>query len=134
MPNLSGLEVPAAQNALISQGLVLGTQTTQTSDTIPAGRVISQTPPAGDSAAKGSKVDVTVSTGKNQTSVPNLVGLTSQDQARAALVDANLVLGKVTQVDSDQPAGAVVAQSVPAATLVDAGTAIDISGSNGQVK
>lgn len=66
--------------------------------------------------------------------MPNLVGLTSQDQARAALVDASLVLGKVTQVDSDQPAGAVIAQSVPAATLVDAGTAIDISVSNGQVK
>ena len=134
VPNLAGLEVPSAQNALIAQGLVLGQQTAQASDTVPSGRVISQTPPAGDTAAKGSKVDITVSSGKDQTSVPNLVGLTSQDQARAALVDASLVLGKVTQVDSDQPAGAVIAQSIPAATLVDAGSAVDISVSNGQVK
>jgi serine/threonine-protein kinase len=134
VPNLSGLELPAAQNALIAQGLVLGQQTPQASDTIPSGRIISQTPPPGDQAAKASKVDVTVSTGKDKTSVPSLVGLTSQDQARAALVDANLVLGKVTPVDSDQPAGAVVAQGTPAATLVDAGTAVTISISNGQVK
>ena len=133
VPNLAGLTVPAAQNALIAQGLVLGNQTPQSSVTVPQDAVIAQTPPAGESIAKGSRVDITVSTGKDQATVPQLVGLTSPDAARAALVDANLTLGKVTQIDSDQPAGVVVAQGKPAQTQVDAGTPVDISVSSGKV-
>jgi serine/threonine-protein kinase len=133
VPNLAGLTVPQAQNALIAQGLVLGNQTPQSSVTVPKDAVISQTPPAGDQAAKGSRVDLTVSTGKDQATVPQLVGLTSPDAARAALVDANLTLGKVAQVDSDQPAGVVIAQGTPPQTQVDSGTPVDISVSSGKV-
>ena len=132
VPNLSGLTVPQATALLSQQGLVLGTQTPQTSPDRPKDTIIGQTPPSGEQIEKGQKVDVTVSTGKAQSTVPQLVGLTSSDAARAALVDANLTLGKVTQVKSDQPAGVVVAQSVPFQTTVDAGTPVDISVSDGK--
>jgi serine/threonine-protein kinase len=132
VPNLSGLTVPQATALLSQQGLVLGTQTPQTSPDRPKDTIIAQTPASGEQIEKGQKVDVTVSTGKEQATVPQLVGLTSSDAARAALVDANLTLGKVTQVKSDQPAGVVVAQSLPFQSTVDAGTPVDISVSDGK--
>ena len=132
VPNLSGLTVPQATTLLSQQGLVLGTQTPQTSPDRPKDTIIGQTPASGEQIEKGQKVDVTVSTGKDQATVPQLVGLTSSDAARAALVDANLTLGKVTQVKSDQPAGVVVAQSLPFQSTVDAGTPVDISVSDGK--
>ena len=132
VPNLSGLTVPQATAILSQQGLVLGTQTPQTSPDRPKDTIIAQTPPSGDQIDKGTRVDVTVSTGKDQSTVPNLVGLTTTDAAQSALTTAGLTLGKVTPVQSDQPAGVVVAQSKPAQTQVDAGTPIDISVSDGK--
>jgi eukaryotic-like serine/threonine-protein kinase len=133
VPNLSGLTVTQATVLLSQNGLVLGSQTPQASDR-PKDTVIAQTPPAGDQIEKGTKVDVTTSAGKEQATVPQLVGLTSADNAQAALINAGLTLGKVTQVASDQPAGAVVAQGTPAQTQVDAGTPVDISVSDGKTK
>jgi eukaryotic-like serine/threonine-protein kinase len=134
VPTLTGLTVTKAQTALQQAGLVLGQQTPQASDTVPKDGIIAQNPTPGAQAPKGSSVDVTVSTGKDQTPVPQLVGLTSTDAARAALVANNLVLGTVAQVDSDQPVGAVVAQGTPSGTMVPVGTAVNISVSNGKVK
>jgi eukaryotic-like serine/threonine-protein kinase len=134
VPNVSGLSITSAQAALQQAGLVLGQQTPQPSSDKPKDSVIAQNPPAGTMLAKGQPVDVTVSTGKTQVSVPNLVGLTSADAARAALVDAGLTLGRVTPVDSDQPAGAVVAQGTPSGSTVDGGSPVDISTSNGKAK
>jgi len=132
-PNLSGLTVAQATALLSQQGLVLGTQTPQASDK-PKDTIVAQTPPVGDQVEKGSKIDVTISAGKQQATVPQLVGLTTSDAAQSALIDAGLTLGKVTQVSSDQPAGVVVAQGTPAQTQVDAGTPVDISVSDGKTK
>ncbi len=134
VPNLAGLTVPQATAALAAQGLVLGTQTQQASPDRPKDTIISQLPVSGDTAEKGRTVDVVVSTGKGQATVPQLVGLTSSDAARAALVDAGLTLGTVTQVDSDQPAGYVVSQDPLPSISVDAGSPVAISVSNGKAK
>jgi eukaryotic-like serine/threonine-protein kinase len=134
VPTITKMSITDAQAALQKAGLVLGQQTPQASTTIPKDQVINQNPQPGAQAPKGSSVDVTVSTGVDQAQVPQLVGLTSTDAARASLVAAKLTLGRVTQVDSDQPVGAVVAQGTPNGTMVAAGTPIDISVSNGKVK
>jgi serine/threonine-protein kinase len=134
VPTLTGQTITDATTALQKAGLVLGQQTPQASDTVPKDHIINQNPQPSAQAPKGSSVDVTVSTGKDQASVPTLVGLTSTDAARASLVSNNLVLGTVAQVDSDQPVGAVVAQATPAGTMVPVGTAVNISVSNGKVK
>jgi len=134
VPTITKMNITDAQAALQKAGLVLGQQTPQASTTIPKDQVINQNPQPGAQAPKGSSVDVTVSTGVDQAQVPQLVGLTSTDAARASLLAAKLTLGRVTQVDSDQPVGAVVAQGTPNGTMVAAGTPIDISVSNGKVK
>ena len=133
VPDLRGLTIAQATTSLSAQGLLLGNQTPQPSTERPKDTIISQTPPNGEQADKGTRVDIVISTGKGQATVPQLVGLTSQDDARTALQTAALLLGKVTPVASDQPAGAVVAQSQPQGTSVDVSTAIDISISDGKV-
>ena len=65
--------------------------------------------------------------------VPNLVDLARVDDARLALTDARLILGKQTSVDSDKAAGTIVSQSVPANSTVDVGTRVDVTVSSGKV-
>ena len=62
-PNVVNYTVAAAIAKLKLSGLVLGTQTTASSATVPAGEIISQSPLAGYSIAHGSAINVVVSTG-----------------------------------------------------------------------
>lgn len=63
VPNLVGQTQAAATAAISAAQLTLGTVTPAASDTVPAGQVISQNPLAGASVAKGSAVNLVVSTG-----------------------------------------------------------------------
>ena len=81
------------QSTLQQYELRLGAQTPATSDR-PEGTVIAQQPAAGESIEQGQSVNVTVSSGLEQATVPQLVALTSVEDARIALQDANLALGR----------------------------------------
>ncbi len=63
VPNVYNQTQSAAQSTLTSAGLVVGTISQAYSDTIAAGRVISQDPPAGETAVVGSAVNLTISEG-----------------------------------------------------------------------
>jgi serine/threonine-protein kinase len=78
-------------------------------------------------------VNITVSNGKEQVAIPELVDLESTDAATTALETARLVLGRVTPRDSDKPEGTVIAQSPKAGETVDVGTKINIVVSSGNV-
>jgi len=62
-PNVTGFDEAAARAALLADNLTIGTVGTASSDAIPAGQVISQNPAAGVKLAKGSAVDLVVSSG-----------------------------------------------------------------------
>ena len=124
VPNLVGLTETAATAALASTQLIKGTVSQSNSDTVPAGQIISQTPAAGVSIAKGSAVSLVVSSGLIGISVPNVVGMT-EAAALAALQSANLKLGNKTQSYSDTvAAGQVISQDPPAAASVAKGSAV----------
>ncbi|GJL78480.1 MAG: hypothetical protein NPINA01_14690 [Nitrospinaceae bacterium] len=63
VPDVVGLAQAAAESAIVNAGLVVGTVTQQSSDTVPAGDVISQNPIGGTSVPSGSAVDLVVSSG-----------------------------------------------------------------------
>ena len=109
VPNLDGLTLEEATESLAEFELRLGAQTPEISDREP-GTVIAQQPASGESIEQGQAVNVTISTGREQATVPQLIGLTSLDAVRTALGDANLQLGDITEEDSNQPAGYVLAQ------------------------
>jgi serine/threonine-protein kinase len=133
VPNLDGLSIEQAASTLAEANLQLGAQTPELSDR-PDGTVIAQQPAAGEQLEQNQSVNVTVSSGKEQATVPQLIALTSPESARIALTDAGLKLGIVSQKASDQPSGYVLEQSPPEGTQVDAGTMINITVSSGLVK
>ena len=121
VPNVVGLTQSAAQSAITTAGLTVGTVTTATSATVPIGRVISQTPASGTSVTAGSKVNIVVSLGA---AVPNVVGLT-QAAAQAAITAAGLTVGTVTTATSPTVAiGAVISQNPTAGNNVAPGSAV----------
>jgi serine/threonine-protein kinase len=100
---------------------------------VPKGIVITQLPAAGESLQQGQPVNITISNGKEQTTVPELIDLKTKADADLALRNSRLLLGKVTVQDSEKAEGTVLEQSVPANTSVDIGTRIDIVISSGKI-
>ena len=133
VPNLDGLTVEQATTTLEQYQLRLGAQTPETSDR-PIGTVIAQQPAAGELLEENQSVNVTVSTGLEQITVPQLIALTSVEAARIALEDAGLVLGSVRERNSQQPPGYVLNQNPEEGTQVDAGSAVNITVSSGLVR
>ncbi|MDQ1308411.1 MAG: eukaryotic-like serine/threonine-protein kinase [Actinomycetota bacterium] len=133
VPSIVGMTTDEASLTLSKSGLKLGKESTQVSDKAP-NTIISQDPLAGVQLEQGQGVAVVISAGKQKVAVPNLIGVTSVEDARSSLADAKLNLGSVSEVDSDQPNGSVLKQSPSAGTNVDAGSRVDITVSNGKVK
>jgi beta-lactam-binding protein with PASTA domain len=120
----------AAEAAIVTDGLSVGIVTTASSDTVPAGDVISQNPTSCAScAAPGDSVDLVVSSGLILVliDVPDVVGM-SQADAEANIVVANLTVGSVTTATNDSvPAGTVLSQSpVVCAACVTSGSAVNL--------
>jgi beta-lactam-binding protein with PASTA domain len=133
VPNVVGLTQAAATTALTSAGLTLGSVTMQSSTTVAAGVVISESPGAGTSVAAKSAVSLVVSTGPAPVSVPNVVGST-QGAATTAITNAGLVLGTVTsQSSSTIAAGIVISESPAAGTSVAAKSAVSLVVSTGSL-
>ena len=131
VPNLVGIQITAVDTTLKNNNLTVGLATNANSDK-PKGEVIDQDPRAGQPVQPGSLVNVTVSAGKEQVSVPILVGL-SKDAAIAALQRASLNPGKITEKDSDRPAGQVLSVNPAEGQNVDSGSSVTLVVSTGKV-
>ena len=135
VPSVVDLTFDEANTQLVSKGFLVN-KTENYSDTVEAGRVISQTPSEGNKAPKGSVITVNVSLGKEDTKirVPNLIGLSEQDGTVEA-IEAGLTVGSVTYIYSDEVGeGLICYQSYSHGSYVDQGTAIDIKVSQGAQK
>ncbi len=126
IPDVSGQDAVTAANTLGAKGFSTETEY-QSSDTVEKDKVIGTDPPAGTGAAKGSKVKLIISTGKEQVRVPNVVGLSKSD-ATAELQNAGFQVS-VREVSSLDPAnaGRVIAQSPSADSKADKGSVVVIS-------
>jgi eukaryotic-like serine/threonine-protein kinase len=125
VPELTGQTSAAAAAAVTAAGqnasLVPGT-----SSTVGAGLVYQQVPAAGTLVPRGSVITVYFNSTGPTVDVPPLVGLTAV-QAATNLQQAGLTLGAVvTTAGQTSAAGTVIAQSIPAATVVQRGSAVDL--------
>jgi serine/threonine protein kinase len=107
VPNLVGMSLADARNALTTARLKLGTQTPQNS-ALPAGSVISQSPTSGQAAKQGSAVNLVVASGTG--TVPDVRNL-PLDQAESALTAAGFIFTPVNQPSSTLAPGIVINQS-----------------------
>ena len=96
------------------------------------GHVIDTSPAAGSQVPKGTQVTLTISTGKEQTDVPNLTGKDTQEASRL-LQEAGLVLDQtVKEAPSDSvPSGRIIEQTPASGSHVAKGSSVTITVSTG---
>ena len=133
MPDVSGYTTEDATDALVGAGFTESNITPKLvfDSSVESGKVIKTDPAANSEVAKDSKITLYVSKGKDQVSVPNLIGET-QDAASKLLSEKELSVGQVTTEYSSEPEGTVIDQSISAGTKVDKGTTVNITVSQGE--
>ena len=128
VPTLEGLSVSAAQSALADAGLRLGSQFQEPSDTIAAGKITRSDPEIGTEVAPDTAVDVYVSTGPEQVTVPDVAtGCLSIGAARQQLKAVGLLMeigDPAPSIPECPNASRIVAQDTAAGDTVDAGSTI----------
>jgi serine/threonine-protein kinase len=77
VPDVTGLSRDSAEDLLVKAGLEVTVEEQESEE--PEDDVISQNPAAGTEVDRGTTVTITVSTGIEQVSVPNVVGLSRRD-------------------------------------------------------
>jgi beta-lactam-binding protein with PASTA domain len=75
--------------------------------TAPGRTVLQQEPPAGSREKTGTMITLHVSSGQRTSTVPSVLGSTQQ-QARIAIENAGLDMGRLEMQHSDRPAGLVI--------------------------
>lgn len=126
VPDLTGKTQSEAQSALNAQKLVLGSVSEDYSSSVPAGRVVSQSPAAGQKIPEGSTVNITLSLGPELTAtVPDVIG-DAQAVAEGKINAEGLVPAVVTVVDPPN-AGNVVSQDPAALTPAVPGSTVTIT-------
>jgi eukaryotic-like serine/threonine-protein kinase len=133
VPSVVGTKVPEARETLAAKGFKLGTQTSESSNTVPSGQIISQTPAANQLATKDTAVNVVVSGGQTSYDVPNVIG-ESEERAKTLLENAHFTVGDSNKVESDRPAGEVIDISPDPDKQYPAGTRFTLTVSTGQAK
>ena len=122
IPNVAGQDPDAARSAIEQAGFVYA-QSSDYSDTIAEGKVIS-TNPAGK-APKGATVTAIVSNGPKPFPIPNFVGMSLQAAKQKATSLGLVVRNTYAVPGSGKPRGQVEGQNPPEGTSVRKGTAID---------
>jgi beta-lactam-binding protein with PASTA domain len=113
VPRLTGLTPAEAERVANSDGLVLSVDSRFYSPSVPAGRIISQSPAPDATVRRGWKIRVAASLGTQHAAVPNLIGQ-SQHAAGINVSRRGLEIGTVAAIHlPGAAADTVVAQSPP---------------------
>lgn len=133
IPDITGSTISDGEYKLEKYGFVLGSTKEESSDR-PKGIILDQSPSSGQEAEKGSRVNVTVSSGEDTTEItmPNLVGY-DIDKAWSEVEKAGLKQGTTTMdYSSAYDKNKVMDQSVKAGGTVKRGTAVNLTVSKGK--
>jgi serine/threonine-protein kinase len=127
VPDVTGQPQEAAQRQLNTAGLKAGVVYVPSDQ--PQGTVVSQSPAAGTTAKRGTRIQLNVSLGPNAgalKAVPDVVGLTPQ-AASMRLTAAGFKVQRLTQTVSSQSQNGMVVDEQPAGgRKVPAGTTVTI--------
>jgi beta-lactam-binding protein with PASTA domain len=130
VPDVVGERRSAAEEALRDAGFEVSTDE-QESSFEDENRVMVQDPEGGESAETDSEVTITVGTGPDSVSVPDVSGV-SATQAGQILEEAGLVLGEVVEEYSDTaPEGSIISQDPVEGESVEPGEEVDVTVSLG---
>lgn len=132
-PQIVGVPFQTALQQAQSMGVELVIAGESYDSRYPASYVVSQKPAAGTQMEKGGRIDVVVSRGKEQSTVPRVVG-EGLSVAQGKLQAAGFTW-KVIEEPSDRvPTGTVLTQNPMAESKADKGTEVGLSVSSGPTK
>ncbi len=132
VPNVEGKTLEEAIQEIEGAGFEVGKTESAHDDSVESGHVISQNPKGGTKAAKGSKIDILISQGTEEVSIPNVEGMT-QEEATRTLLKEGFVVGDVTnQYSNDVEAGKVMSQSPSANMKAVKGSSVSLVISQGK--
>jgi serine/threonine-protein kinase len=119
VPDVTGLSRDSAEARLRDEGLEVAVEEEESDE--PEGDVISQNPAGGTQVTRGERVTITVSTGRPQVEVPDVVGL-GENQATSRLRSDNLQPVREERAVTDPEQDGVVLEQRPGAGVeVDEG-------------
>lgn len=125
MGDFTGKEYRQATIELERMGLVV-TEEWEYDSTVERNYVIRTTPAKGEQLAENAAVTLVISKGKELKNVkmPDIIGKSEAD-AKKAIENAGLKVGEVTVVESKEPDGQVIFQTIPAGSTIQEQTAVD---------
>jgi len=129
VPDVTSKSVTDATNALSAEGFKVSVKNVA-NDTVPANQVFEQSPKGNTNAGKGSTVEITVSSGIGDGTVPDVVGRTQA--AAESLLKTNNFIPEVKEASSDTVAkGTVISQSPSANGKATKNSVVTITVSSG---
>lgn len=129
VPNVLQNDATTATNTLSAAGFKVSVKNVS-NDSVPANQVFDQSPKGNTDAAKGSTVEITVSTGVGDASVPTTVNLTQA--AAESLLKTNNFIPEVREASSDTvPKGTVISQTPAAGSMATKNSVVTITVSTG---
>ena len=129
VPDVTTKDVTDATNTLSAAGFKVSVKNVA-NDTVPANQVFEQSPKGNTDAAKGSTVEITVSSGIGDGTVPDVVGRTQA--AAESLLKTNNFIPEVKEASSDTvPKGTVISQSPAANAKATKNSVVTITVSSG---
>ena len=131
VPSVSNLARARAIKQLNDAGLKVN-EDPEHSDTVKEGFAIRTVPREGEQVQRGTRVRLLVSSGPEQVTLPDLVGL-SRESAEAKLDDLGLLVS-IDEQDSNEPEGEVIASSPGGGTRLDPGSRVTLTVSKGPKK
>ena len=124
VPDIRGMMQDKAKTLVESQGFKFTIAGTEKNDQ-PKGTVISCYPNVGDAINKGDTVRVTISSGPDQSTVPDVRGL-DLERAKEVIQNAGYTVGDESKDYSDSPVNTVININPNAGTTLDKGSAISM--------
>lgn len=133
VPNVVGKDEATARAAIEAAGLTVGTVTEASSDTVTSGLVISQTVAANTKTAKGTKVNLVLSSGLSSVKVTDVIGH-EQSRAEQELAAAGFQVSVKEAYSSDVRSGLVISTTPDRGTPAKPGSTVTMTVSQGKEK
>jgi eukaryotic-like serine/threonine-protein kinase len=128
-PDFINMELSEAQKAAGEIGATISVRAEEYSNKVSKNHIMDQTPKAGTPINPGDTINVVISKGPSQASVPSVVGLTI-GEAQRVIEENKLALGTVNYEHSSQDKDIVLSQS-PNSGNIQPGDKINLVVSNG---
>ncbi|MBE7048218.1 MAG: Stk1 family PASTA domain-containing Ser/Thr kinase [Ruminococcaceae bacterium] len=131
LPDFKNLTLEQAEDMVVNSQLEIVVEKEEKSEMISSGKIISQSPAAGEKVKENAKVKVVISAGQGEFPMPDLVN--RQDiKAQKILNEKNLQYTMVGEPSDTIPENYVVRQTPVAGTYIDSATSVTVYISTGK--